>query len=275
MEDLQLSGVPGTSLWGLRARAEEQQRADALFADPLALAWHTRLLPFFSPALEAGYSPVLQQAIALRTAVFDETVQKHLTRFPTGLVVELGAGFSTRFSRLQPEQAEWVELDLPELIELRLALREAPHPHHHCLADSLFAPEWHALLPQVAPEEILFLAEGLLMFFPVGRVEQLFDQLSQRFPGALIAFDVMGRWNLRAAQNACDEVDAPMYWGQAHLDQTCARFGLLPREDLALPAQLRAHPAWARRLRPLQRWLLQQRWLTARLGGTVLGQFPA
>lgn len=267
-----LEGIPGTSLWGLKARAEEDRRPDGLFQDPLAERWLQRLEPFFSEALSRWYNPLLQKSIALRTDIFDRTVQRFLDTHDQPVIVELGAGFSTRFARLNPAKGDWYELDLPEVMELRMSLKEPAAEHHWYLADSMFAEDWLEALTDHAPEQMLFLAEGLLMYFPLPRIQWLFQMLKQHFPGALMAFDVMGERNLKAAQVPGDEVSAPMYWGLPDREAVPAFFHLAFLEDLSLAAQFRYHPAYKRYLSWLQRLLLSQNWLTRQMGGTVLAR---
>lgn len=269
-----LHGVPGTALWGLRARAEEALRPAGLFQDDLAQAWYERLAPFSNPELDAWYTPTLQQAIALRTLILDQAVRAHFYRCPEPVLVELGAGFSTRFSRLQPGHGQWYELDIPSLMELRLSLREAPNPRHWVLAYSVLDTDWLSHLKEHDPSQIFLLAEGLLMFFPQAEVDALFSRLAEALPGALMAFDVLGQLNFKAARAFGEALDAPVYWGAADIVQVCQRLGLIPDEDLSLPAQLRLHPDYGRELSGLQRLILKQQWLTRRMGGTVMGRFP-
>lgn len=270
-EDALLAGIPGTGLWGLKARSEEHERPDGLFRDPLAAKWFARLEPFFGGSIAEWYNPVLQQAIALRTDILDTAVREHLAACAEPVVVELGAGFSTRFNRLQAT-CPWYELDLPEVMELRAAMGEPAAARHWYLADSIFVSDWTRSLSGYDPAQTFLIAEGLLMYFPLARVEAMFAMLREALPGALIAFDVIGGWNLKAAQAPGAEVDAPVYWGLDRLTDAYERFGLSPAGDLSLPARLNRDPRYARRLRPLTRWLLGRRWLTTRLGGTVLAR---
>lgn len=268
-----LSGVPGTALWGLRARAEEAERPNKLFSDSLAQSWYPRLAPFANAHLNEWYTPTLQQAIALRTAIFDQAVQTHFEQHPEPVLVELGAGFSTRFSRLKPAWGQWYELDIPELIELRLSLKEPPDPRHWVLAYSVLDPDWLHPLKEHDPSQIFLIAEGLLMFFPRAEIEALLTRLAQALPGATIAFDVLGSLNFKSAQAFGQALDAPVYWGVPDLRQVCPTFGLQEAGDLSLPTQLRLNPTYGRDLTGMQRLILRQNWLTRRMGGTVLGCF--
>lgn len=267
-----LTGVPGTGLWGLKARAEEHSSATGLFKDPLAAAWWPRLAPYFSEALSRWYTPVLQQSIAMRTHILDRCVETHLQQ-PGAVVIEMGAGFSTRYHRLQP-QSDWYELDLSEVIDLRISLKESLVSRHFYLADSLFSTEWMKDLAAYPPENLLFIAEGLFMYFPLERVQSLFADLRQAFKGSQIAFDVLGQRYLKAAQIPGEEVDAPVYWGVKQIKQAVEPFGLELIRDLSLPNQLATDPIYQQRLSLIARQILKIPLLTRGMGGTVLARFP-
>lgn len=272
MEEAFLGGVPGTGLWGLKARAEEHSFTQGLFKDPLAAAWWPRLAPYFSEQLSRWYTPVLQQSIAMRTHILDRCVQAHL-QVPGAVVIEMGAGFSTRHQRLQA-QADWYELDLSEVIDLRMSLKESLSPRHFYLADSLFSNEWMKDLAAYPAENLLFIAEGLLMYFPLERVKILFADLQRYFKGSQIAFDVIGQRYLKAAQAPGEEVEAPVYWGVSRIRQAPERFGLELIRDLSLPTQVATDPAYQQRLSLIARQILKLPLLTRGMGGTVLARFP-
>lgn len=272
--DMMLSGIPGTSLWGLKARAEEHENPEGLFQDPLAKSWFQKLKPFFSPALARWYSPTLQRSIALRTDILDRAVRMHIQRHAKdAVIIEMGAGFSTRYHRVLPRTVQWYEWDLPEMIEVRLGLREPRHENHHYLAYSLTDADWLKDLDRSHPERYLFIAEGLFMYFQRSVVEQVIGQLKAHFEGASLAFDVLGALNFKAAQAPGDEVDAPVYWGVKNVESLYGELGVVPGDlDLTLPAQIRRYGHYQHYLNPLERWVLSQRWLTRRMGGTLFAR---
>lgn len=267
-----LTGLPATSLWALRAKAEEHQKPAGLFQDVLAADWYQKARWLYTPEINHCYSPVLQRAIALRTYLFDQTVRAHFQRFPQGYLLELGCGFSTRFSRLNLSQGAWYELDLPEIIEWRLRLGFPAAENHWHIAASVMEPDWLDWLPRARPAEWLILAEGLLMYFPRGEVETLCQRLKAHFPGARLVFDVIGQWNLKAAQSAAETVNSPIYWGAAHIQHIAQELGLQFEEILEVDSLLKQLPLSQSYISPLTRMLLRWKWLCHRLGGTVLAK---
>jgi O-methyltransferase involved in polyketide biosynthesis len=55
----------------------------------------------------------------LRTAIIDTWVRDFLADHPAGTVIEIGTGLNTRFERVDNGQVHWIDLDLPDTIELR------------------------------------------------------------------------------------------------------------------------------------------------------------
>jgi O-methyltransferase involved in polyketide biosynthesis len=59
---------------------------------------------------------ISQIGVCLRTIIFDEQVVKFLQAYPDGIVVNLGCGLDTRFTRLDNGTVQWFDLDLPEVM---------------------------------------------------------------------------------------------------------------------------------------------------------------
>lgn len=55
----------------------------------------------------------------LRGAIFDDWVGEFLREHPGGSVIEIGAGLNTRYERLDNGTAKWLEIDLPDAMDLR------------------------------------------------------------------------------------------------------------------------------------------------------------
>lgn len=196
----QLSAVSNTALLTLWARAIEARSPNPLLIDPEAVAITESLRPFlathqteFHQQLLADHLPVLlTRLMALRARYFDERALNFLTRFPRAIVVNLGAGLDTRFERLNQHQnarVRVIDIDLPPLIELKQTLI-TPHPRHELLPASVLDFAWMEALARYDDRQLIFLAEGLLMYFPPHEVERLVTTLAHRFPGCELVADV-------------------------------------------------------------------------------------
>lgn len=111
-----LQGLPETLLIPLWCRARETQKPDALLRDPKAVQILEQLECDFTSFQKAWMTPL---GIAIRTKLIDGEVRKFLAAHPRATVVNLAAGLDTRMARLDNGNAQWYDLDLPEVIELR------------------------------------------------------------------------------------------------------------------------------------------------------------
>ena len=187
-----ISGVPRTMLITLRGRADEQSASKPIIEDPLAVEWY-KSLPR-DEELDKLYNPISQKSLAVRAYHYDNIVKRHIANNSQPIVVELGSGLSTRYYRVGKEVDFWFDLDLPLVIELRQQL-ETETQQHQLIGCSVMDFSWMGTIPNVEPENILFIAEGLVMYFDVAEVQELFDQMCLRFPGATLAVDVLNEVN--------------------------------------------------------------------------------
>ncbi len=217
MIDAKLDGTARTLLLTLRARADEQDRPDSLLADAWSQDW-MRFLPV-DDDLNTWYeaTPTFRVATILRTRLIDEAVASWLAKHKQGVVVELGAGLSTRYYRLHPEKVVWIEQDLPKAIAVRRKVDQETDAHWFLPGD-FTEMDWLERLPETDPREMLFIAEGVLMFADPDGVTRLFGTLRERFPGAAFIFDVVNPGYIERASAAFDGMQAPMRWGVKEAD---------------------------------------------------------
>ncbi|HEX6765179.1 MAG TPA: SAM-dependent methyltransferase [Polyangiaceae bacterium] len=113
METKPVRDVSDTAKWVATYRAEESERRDALFRDPLA----KRVAGERGPTIARGASKHSRWALVTRTKLIDDLVLASV-REGTDCVMNLAAGFDTRPYRLElPKALRWVEADLPALVD--------------------------------------------------------------------------------------------------------------------------------------------------------------
>ncbi|NER52928.1 MAG: class I SAM-dependent methyltransferase [Symploca sp. SIO1A3] len=207
-----LTGVPRTLMLPLRGRADEQSYSRPLFQDPLAVEWLKVL--GWDEELEALYSQLGKAAsitVATRTYHHDQITSRHIASHSRPVVVELGAGLSSRFHRVGQNAYRWFELDLPVVTELRRQL-DTPTEQHQFISASVMDFSWmDAIANDVEPENILFIAEGLLMYLEPNEVKQLINAMRSRFPGATLDVEVLGNY-MRKPGKGFSKIGAPFKW---------------------------------------------------------------
>jgi len=127
---MKLTDVSKTAIITLRSRVIESQKGKLSFSDPMAEYVLEQL-----KILNADYakelaftkklSSTLTSHLTLRARKYDALVNTYIVDNPGCTVVNLGCGFDTRFWRIDHKNCQYIELDLPELIDIKkLALKE-------------------------------------------------------------------------------------------------------------------------------------------------------
>ena len=205
----QLTGIPRTMLMTTRARVEEHERPDAIFQDPKVVEWWPSLS--WDAALDCFYAPLPQLTWAVRANVFDQMTQHNMANHANPVVIELGAGLSTRYHRIGQSCQYWIDLDLPEVTTLRRQL-DTETDQHRFLERSVMDFRWMDEIPTCPPENLLIIAEGLLMYFEAAQVEALIHQLRQQFPDATLVFDALGSSPKSKGAKQLAQLGAPLKW---------------------------------------------------------------
>ena len=204
-----LSGVPRTLLLTTRARVDEHRRPEGILRDPVVADWWPALT--WDSALDGLYRPLGQFGWSVRSHLFDEVVQRHLAVRSNAVVVELGAGLSTRYYRVGQQSHYWLELDLPETINLRRQL-ETESECHRLLARSVLDFSWMDVIPDCPSDRLLILAEGLLMYLEPKHVQALITELKQRFAGATFLLEAVGGFTKGQTAKQLATLGAPLRW---------------------------------------------------------------
>jgi O-methyltransferase involved in polyketide biosynthesis len=180
---VRLGAVQETLFIPLAARARETQRKHPVLRDPRAVEM-LRSIDYDAARYGRGAGGFIT---VMRTAIIDFWVRRFLAAHPAATVVEVGTGLNTRFERVDNGQVHWLDLDLPDTIELRRKFF-ADTARRRMVAASVLDEDW---LPAVAqqPGPYFFVAEGVLVYLPEDRVIAALARIAARFPGALLALD--------------------------------------------------------------------------------------
>jgi O-methyltransferase involved in polyketide biosynthesis len=209
-----LSDVAETLLIPLSIRALESQRPDAILKDENAVAL-VRQMGCDSSRILARIDEETRVAVVLRNRQFDRCAQDFLLRYPQAVVVHIGCGLDARFERVDNGQAEWYDLDLPDVIELRRKLIGGDVGRYHVLDCSVLDSAWmDALTTAHRGRPFLFLAEGVFMYFEEAQVTSLVLASKEHFPDAELVFDAFSPFFLWANNRrvARTKVGALCHW---------------------------------------------------------------
>jgi O-methyltransferase involved in polyketide biosynthesis len=248
-ETAPLGAVQQTLFIPLAARARAAQRRQPLLRDPKAveIAGSVEIDPKYGRG--AGGSVTV-----LRTVLMDAWVRDFLARNPAGTVVEIGTGLNSRFERVDNGQVHWIDLDLPDSIELRRTFF-ADTDRRRMVAASVTGEEWLPIVAQ-SPGPYFFVADGVLAYLTEEQVSTVLTRIKNHFPNARIALDTFPRRTFDQQRKLAARRGIPARWAWACDDpRSLERLGLRVVESTGLarlPRRVRRQlPARYRFLLPL------------------------
>ena len=182
----ELGDIQQTLFIPLSARAAESRRKHPALRDPKAVEIADAV--DIDPVHSANWGGFI---MVTRTLIFDWWVREFLREHPAGTVIELGTGLNTRFERVDNGQCHWIDLDLPDAIELRRRFF-ADSDRRRMIGASVLDEGWHDVVA-ACPPPYFFVSDGVLVYLDEEKVTSALGRAVTRFPGSRVAFDTYSK----------------------------------------------------------------------------------
>ena len=185
--------VTDTALWVAALRARETERFGAAFQDQLA----ARLAGNRGAAIARSMpnAAVTQWGVVIRTLAIDRLIDTVIRR-GIDCVVNLGAGLDTRPYRMEiPAHIRWIEIDFPDLIQVKDAALKSQTPTCHLERiglNLLDRARRKQLFAAYGSRSTLMIAEGVVTYFSNDDVASLADDLRAYSQYWILDFDNAG-----------------------------------------------------------------------------------
>ncbi len=182
-----------TMLIPLWARAIEQNQAEPIIIDKQAYSILKRV-GYDLDYLDEKKQKASQIGCCIRGKWIDDQILNFISENKSPIqVIQLGAGLDARFERLEKNDniAKWYDLDLPEAMAIRESVIEDDERKVN-LAMDMFNTEWLKILSANQLRTIIVI-EGVLMYFSENQISELFNNIYQYLPDAVIIFDSVGK----------------------------------------------------------------------------------
>ena len=167
-------------------------------------------------------------ASASRSANVDRYIQDFLSRRPEGIIVQLGCGLETAYSRNDNGHTKWYGIDLPHVIEYRKGLLKETE-REELISGDAFEKDWIEEIRKKHPDApLLIVASGLFYYFEeekvlrmlrmlkgYGEIEVLFDTVSKT------GMTMMKKKHMKTVGHA----DARMYFYVDSAEELAAKIG--------------------------------------------------
>lgn len=208
-----LEGVPQTLLLPLIGRAKFSRKPYSPICDDKAIELVNSLDYDFEKLLQIKSVKHSTLFWIARAYHFDVAIKKHLKKYPDALIVNLGCGLDTSFNRVDNGQLNWLNIDLPEVIQLRNKLL-SPSTREHSIEKSILDLSWMTDIKDYGNHPFFF-AGGVLMYFTNEQVKSIVTSMAEQFPESGLIFDNISPKGLKHANamlEKSDMKDALLQW---------------------------------------------------------------
>ena len=179
--ELKLGDVQTTALIPLAIKANETMRKKPRIKDQKA-AEIIKALKINTKQYDKFMS---HEGVIARTIMLDRQLKGIIKKAPDTVIVNVGAGFDDRFSRMDNGKIAWFDLDLPDAIAAR---RKAFSEHQRVtmIAGNALDNDWCEPVQKTLAgrkSKPVFIAEGLFMYLTLDQIRTFLIVLKNNFPG--------------------------------------------------------------------------------------------
>ena len=213
-DEIKLGSVQETLLLPLWGRAIETLKPKPLLVDNKAVEI-INSLPYDFTTIAGNISSLTRLSWIARSIFFDNEIKTFINKIPDATIVNIGCGLDTTFDRVDNGTIHWIDLDLPDAIELRQKYF-AETDRRQFAAFSVFDTAWYGLLKN--KNNVMLLVAGVLYYFDGDEVKKLLDDIHIHIPGTEVVFDYASGLGVRLSNKVVIErggMDKSAYlkWG--------------------------------------------------------------
>ncbi len=194
---LKLTDVSDTLWIPLFGKAIESKRRNGLIKDQFAIEIADKAC-LLEPSLKKWWKSLSRESQGLmiwRNHAIDKMVSDYIKNNPSGTIVNLGAGLCTRYNRLDNGLITWIELDLPQVKDAWLNFNQETERHQFWV-DSIFETKWIEKIEKIQNNKVLFIAEGLFMYFSKKEVLQILNTIGDNLIDSHVVFEAYSKFAL-------------------------------------------------------------------------------
>ncbi|MFT4452539.1 class I SAM-dependent methyltransferase [Parvimonas sp. G1425] len=204
-----LSGVEDTLYIPLVARIYVSENFPEFFYDKKALS-----LKQYIPTnlIEKNASEYFHMASVCRQDVIDKKIIKFLEENKNCNIVFLGAGLETAYNRINNKEANFYQVDLPDVIDIRKRVL-GNSENEKLISGDMFTLEWIKEIDTNLPTMIA--VSGVYQYFYKDKIVDMIKKMKYIFPKGELVFDATNSKGLEVANKYVKKtgnVNAQMYF---------------------------------------------------------------
>lgn len=193
--EIKLGSVQETLLLPLWGRAIETKKRKPLLVDNKAVSI-VNSIPYDFTTISKNINNLSRHSWIARSIYFDKKIEAFIDIFPETTIINVGCGLDTTFDRIDNGKIRWMDLDLPDTIELRRKFI-SESDRRYFVPKSVFDTSWYDRIER--KKNVMLLIAGVLYFFDESEIKRLFSDLHTFIPGVEIIFDYASKLGVKVA----------------------------------------------------------------------------
>ncbi|MBW4642361.1 MAG: class I SAM-dependent methyltransferase [Desmonostoc geniculatum HA4340-LM1] len=246
---VKLTGVLETLMITLYARAIETRRSSPIIQDSKAVEIAEQVDYKFDKYSQGWTS---QLGCSIRAKEYDSIVQNFIQNHPNSIIVNLGAGLCTRFTRVDNGKVYWYEVDFPDVIELRYKFFEESE-RYKFIPQSILDFTWIDQIQRSPNQPLMVILEGVTMYLTEADNREIIKQIHTRLAPAEVVFDVLNHKSAQSTKghDTVSKTSAEFQWGiDNSTDLETWETGITLKDEVFYLTQFANHrdrlPFWVR-----------------------------
>ena len=151
--------------------------------------------------------------MCLRAKLIDNFTNEFLANNTNNIVLHLGCGLDSRYSRIDNTEVNWYDLDYKEVIDMRRQFFPETDKYH-LISSSVTEPGWIESIP-TSEKAYLVIAEGLFMYLKEEEIKTLLNSIKEKVGHFTLIFDAYNVFTSKKVKNhpSIKKTGAKIYWG--------------------------------------------------------------
>lgn len=141
---------------------------------------------------------------ALRQRMLCDRVKAYLKKHPYATIIDLGCGLATEFASVDNGLCHWINIDLPDVIAVRQQLLPCQNRETNLIHDA-FDLTWLDKINVDVSQGVYIICGGMLYYFQVEKIKELFIALAKHFPQGGIYFDCESSYGVKKANKLVEK----------------------------------------------------------------------
>ncbi|MDR3610873.1 MAG: class I SAM-dependent methyltransferase [Ignavibacteriaceae bacterium] len=191
--NIKLGSVQKTLLLPLWGRAIETQKPKPLLIDNKAVSI-IKSIPYDFTVISKNINKFVQFGWIARSLYFDKKINAFIDLYPEATIVNIGCGLDTTFDRVDNGKIQWIDLDLPDTIELR-SNYISESDRRQFIPKSVLDTSWYKRIEK--KNNVMLLIAGVLHYFDESDVKRLFNDFHTFLPGVEVIFDYASKLGMK------------------------------------------------------------------------------